>query len=201
MTTVPTDFAPQRPLIAPGTPAGRHGDMPGTIEGAEATGRWYAVHTLPRGEATAEAHLLRQGFEVFLPRFARVVRHARKIKRRKAPLFPRYGFVRLDLTRQRWRSVNGTAGVASLVMGRDLPLAVPTGVVEALLACATCEGVVDLDHGLRPGDPVRLIAGPLAGQLGILTRLDDRGRVEMLLSLLAGKVRLTVAREMPEPVG
>jgi len=201
MTTAPIDVPTPRPI-------GLTGDMiestDGTLcagEQAALGGRWYAVHTLPRAEGTAEAHLRRQGFEAFLPRIARTVRHARKLEKIKAPLFPRYGFVRLDLARQRWRSVNGTTGVASLVMGRDLPLPVPAGVVEALIACVTRDGVVDLDHGFRPGDSVRLIAGPFAGQLGILTQLDDRGRVEMLLSLMAGKVRLKVARDMLEPVG
>ena len=162
--------------------------------------RWYAVHTLPRAETSAERHLERQGFDVFLPRIRKTRRHARRLETVLAPLFPRYGFVALDLGRQRWRSVNGTIGVAGLVMGGELPQAVPVGVVETLAACVTADGSVDLDHGFRPGDTVRLVVGPFAGHLGILTRLDDRGRVEMLLSLMANPVRLKVARDMLEPV-
>ena len=169
-------------------------------ESAEIGPRWYAVHTLPRMETSASAHLERQGFEPFLPLRKATRRHARRIETIRAPFFPRYGFVRLDLARQRWRSVNGTTGVASLVMARDRPLPIPVGIVEALLATVTSEGVVDLDHGFKPGDPVRLIAGPLAGQFGTLTHLDDRGRVEMLLSLIHGTVRVKVARDLLEPM-
>lgn len=200
MTTVPIEANRPR-AVGGGERANREiADPSGRDDGGGATGRWYAVHTLPRCETTAEAHLSRQGFVTFLPRIVRTVRHARKLERVRAPLFPRYGFVQLDLARQRWRSVNGTSGVASLVMGRELPIAVPVGIVEALIACMNGEGIVDLDHGFRPGDAVRLIAGPFAGQLGILTRLDERGRVEMLLSLMTGKVRAQVARDMLEPV-
>ena len=162
------------------------------------TARWYAVHTLPRLEATAEAHLARQGFETFVPRVLVNKKHARRIETVKAPLFPRYGFLRIDLERQRWRSINGTTGVAALVMAEDRPLAVPTGVVEALRAAVNADGVIDFDRGLQPGDPVRLRDGPFAGALGVLERLDDKGRVEMLLSLINGTVRLRIAREAVE---
>lgn len=161
--------------------------------------RWFAVQTLAHMEATAEVHLARQGFESFLPRIKVTRRHARKIETVKTPLFPGYGFVRLDLSRHRWRSVNGTAGVAGLVMACDRPQPIPHGTVEGLQQATTAEGVVDLDHGLRPGDPVRLVAGPFAGQLGVLVRLDGKARVEMLLSLIGGSVRLKVARDALVP--
>ena len=86
------------------------------------------------------------------------------------------------------------------VMGRDLPRAVPYGVVEDLFELVGPDGHVDLDWGFRPGDKVRLKTGPFTGQVGILQTLDAKGRVEMLLSLIAGQVRVKVAREMLEPV-
>jgi transcriptional antiterminator RfaH len=162
--------------------------------------RWYVVRTLPRMEATAEAHLMRQAFDVFLPRARTTRRHARRVETVRAPLFPGYGFVRLDLARQRWSPVNGTIGVASLVMVRDRPAPVPPGIVEGLLAAVNEDGVIDLDHDYRPGDPVRLVSGPFAGELGVLLRLDRHGRVEMLLSLVNGRVRLKVTRDSLEPV-
>ncbi len=166
----------------------------------DGSARWYAVRMLARSEGLAEHHLVRQGFEVFVPKILVTRRHARRLETVKAAFFPGYGFVRLDLLRHRWRSVNGTTGVANLVMGRDLPLAVPDGIVEALLARRNDDGVLEFECGFRPGDPVRLISGPFAGQLGILQSLDAKGRVEMLLSLIAGTVRVKVARDMLEPI-
>lgn len=162
--------------------------------------RWYAVHTLPRSEAMAEAHLTRQGFRNFLPRVLGTRRHARRIETIRVPLFPRYGFVSLDLMRDRWRSVNGTTGVASLVMAQDRPMPVPRGIVEGLVAAMSADGLVDFDWGFRPGDTVRVTAGPFAGALGELKRLTPSGRVEMLLSLLNATVRVNVARDVLEPV-
>ncbi|TBW32116.1 transcriptional activator RfaH [Siculibacillus lacustris] len=161
--------------------------------------RWYAVHTLPRQEALAVIHLERQGYEAFLPKALVTRRHARKFETLKAALFPRYAFVSLDIGRHRWRSINGTMGVASLVMGIDYPQPVPNGIVEDLIEAADEDGVIDIGRGFRPGDPVEILVGPFAGTVGTLVSLDAKGRVEMLLSLLTGAVRVKVAREVLRP--
>ncbi|HQF30164.1 MAG TPA: transcription termination/antitermination NusG family protein, partial [Hyphomicrobiales bacterium] len=57
---------------------------------------WYVVSTQPHQEARAESNLVRQGFETWLPRFARERRHARKVDTVLVALFPGYLFVRLD---------------------------------------------------------------------------------------------------------
>jgi transcription elongation factor/antiterminator RfaH len=168
---------------------------------SESSERWYALRTQPRREAIAEISLLRQNFLAYLPKTIVTKRHARKFETVKAALFPRYAFVRLDTGRDRWRSINGTTGVEALVMAGDRPLAVPSGVVESLISASDADGVVDVARGMRPGDPVRLVSGPFSGAVGTLLSLDAKGRVEMLLDLLTGAVRLKVAREMLEAVG
>jgi len=160
--------------------------------------RWYALRTLPRKEAIAEVHLARQGFRVFLPRIIVTRRHARKFEIKKVALFPRYAFVSLDLDRHRWRSINGTLGVETILMSADRPLPVPVSVVEEILATADEDGVVDLNHGLIPGSPVRLVTGPFAGVLGTLIKLDENGRVELLLRMINTSVRLKVPRDILE---
>ena len=79
--------------------------------------RWYVAHTKPGQERMAEGHLERQGFHVYLPLREKKRRIGRRTDIIKAPLFPRYLFVELDLSVDRWRSVNGTFGVAYLVGG------------------------------------------------------------------------------------
>ena len=112
-----------------------------------------------------------------------------------APFFPRYLFVALDLGRDRWRSVNGTFGVARLVMAGDRPLPVPSGIVEALIAAADDRGVLRFDGAgsLRVGQQVRVLAGPFADQVGRLTSLDDNGRVRLLLDIMGGHVPVEVS--------
>jgi transcription antitermination factor NusG len=160
--------------------------------------RWYALRTLPRQEALAEANLRRQNIRVFIPRTLRTIRHARKMEPRKAQLFPGYGFVELDLDRERWRAINGTIGVAHLIMADERPLAVPRGVIEEFLAFSDGEGIVDLSRGLKVGSEIRMRAGAFAGAIGLLTDLDDKGRVEVLLQIMNGQIRVKTAQDMLE---
>lgn len=153
--------------------------------------RWYAVHTLPLSEVRAQGHLENQSFRTFLPKRRKTIRHARKMSTIEAPFFPRYLFVALDLTRQQWRSVNGTFGVSRLVMRGDRPQPVPRGVVETLIGAADDRGILQLSPRLKLGAPVRLIAGPFAEHLAILDRLDDSGRVRVLLELMGRQVSIS----------
>ena len=156
--------------------------------------RWYVVQTLPNREASARWQLEAQGFRSFLPRNLKTVRHARRLMTVSAPFFPRYLFVALDLTRDRWRSVNGTFGVVGLIMGDGYPIPVQHGVVESLMSCCGADGHVDLADRLELGKPVRLLSGPFADMVGRLARLDGGGRVQVLLRLLGGEVAVSVAR-------
>jgi len=161
---------------------------------ARAGERWYAVQTQPHREKLAALNLGAQRFRVFLPEFRKTVRHARQLRAVIAPVFPRYLFVALDLGRDRWRSVNGTAGVSALVSARSTPLPLPVGAVEAMMASRDETGAVLLGGELRVGQKVKVIAGPFAGGCGILERMDGKTRVRVLLSLLGGHAPLDMDR-------
>jgi transcriptional antiterminator RfaH len=158
--------------------------------------RWYVAATAPRKERIALDNLVHQGFRGFLPTLIETRRHARQFRTATAPLFPRYVFVVLDRERPGWRRVNGTRGVERLIADRDGPVAVAPGVVEALAAASDARGVVRFGGaGLAIGDAVRVVAGPFAGALGVLARLDGPARAQVLLTLLGGTVKVAAARE------
>src|SRR5271166_1469580 len=92
--------------------------------------RWFVARVLPHREASAQFNLHRQGYRSFAPGLRRTIRHARTMRNVIAPLFPGYIFVILDLSADRWRCVNSTIGVASLIMGVEQPTPVPPGIVE-----------------------------------------------------------------------
>jgi transcriptional antiterminator RfaH len=161
--------------------------------------RWYVVQSKPRKEFFASVNLENQGFHIFLPKVRKIVRHARRISRVEAALFPGYLFVALDLSRQRWRSVSGTLGVSHFVTDGSRPLPVPRGLVEDLIATTDQAGVVDLSRSLTRGHDVRLLDGPFAGQIGRLVTLDEAGRADVLLSLLGAQREVSVAVSVLAP--
>ena len=161
--------------------------------------RWFVVRTQPHREALAARQLANQDYRVFLPRFFKVRRHARKFETISAPLFPGYLFIILDLLRDRWRSVNGTYGVDRLLTRAGQPEPVPRGLVEQLIRAATPEGMVQTRPALKAGQRVRVSAGPFADLLGRLENLDGVGRVRVLLHLLGGEVPVTLSETLVLP--
>ncbi|MBG0792621.1 hypothetical protein IYY11_04125 [Methylocystis sp. H62] len=156
------------------------------------------MRSRPRQEARAQFHLLQQGFPTFLPLMMKTVRRARKLRDVCGAIFPTYIFVVLDLGRDRWRTVNGTFGVASLVMAGEGPARVPIGVVEQLLDYTDDDGLVRFDRSLCVGQSVRVTAGPFANAIGCLERLDSNGRVRVLLDIMGGKVPALLDRSALE---
>src|SRR5262245_51755280 len=96
--------------------------------------RWYVVQTQANAENTAVAHLARQGFATYVPRHLKRGRHARRVDMVTAPLFPRYPFVQIDMSLQRWRPIYSTVGVSRLVSKRDRPVPVPAQVLNLIKA-------------------------------------------------------------------
>lgn len=154
--------------------------------------RWFLVRTQPQREMWADEQLRRQGFVTYIPRTERTIRHARKLLTRTAAFFPCYLFVRLDLSRDRWRAINGTFGVSYLVTSGDRPTPVPVGVVEDLIAAGGELGLIAPPAAL-PGQTVRIVAGPFSDQIGVVQRLDGPGRVRLLLDLMGGKVSVVTS--------
>ena len=161
--------------------------------------RWFVARVLPHQENRAQFNLHRLGFRSFVPRLRRTIRHARRLRDTLKPLFPGYIFIIIDLSKHRWRSVNGTFGVASLIMGAEQPIPVPPGVVEALAASRESHGVVRIDDGLEIGQKVRIVSGPFAQTLCRLAQLDDRGRVRVLLEIMGMGVAAQLDRSAIAP--
>ena len=160
--------------------------------------RWYVVQTQTHAERKAAHYLERQGFPTYLPRYLKRRRHARKVETVPAPLFPRYLFVSIDMSKQRWRSINSTIGVSRLVCNGDIPAAVPPPVIVKLRERQQADGYIRLDQ--RPvfstGDKVRILDVAFESCFGLFEKTTDTERVAILLDLLGRKVRIFVDSEM-----
>ena len=77
-------------------------------------------------------------------------------------------------------------------------LSCPTGRQVALWICRERSSVgnanVVLGANLRVGQVVRVVAGPFVGGLGVLERLDGKGRVRVLLNIMGGQTPLMIDR-------
>jgi transcriptional antiterminator RfaH len=160
--------------------------------------RWYVVQTQVNGELKAAQNLMRQGYEVYLPRYLKRRRHARKVDVTAKPLFPRYLFVVIDIATHRWRSIQSTLGVARLVCNGDDPAMLPERVIHALKAREDENGFITMESkpAFAPGDRVRVLAGAFTECAGLFNGLADHDRVSILLDMLGRKVRVLLDAEM-----
>lgn len=158
--------------------------------------QWYAVYCHAQKELFARDQLLNQDYEVYLPLYKKLTRHARQMREVRAPLFPRYLFVSFDVESAQWRSVNSTRGVIGLVkFNHEKPRAIPNTIIEGLKRSQDEEEMVSLAaiELFKPGQQVRIIDGAFTGQVATYQKMNDKQRVEILLNFLNKNVRM----EMP----
>lgn len=145
-------------------------------------------------------NLERQGYGVYFPR----VRH--KTLRRGgwsetiAALFPRYLFVRLNTAMQSLAPIRSTLGVAHLVRFGTEYVPVPHAVVDGLMRREDADGLHRIgEPTLKPGEPIRVIDGALAGVEAIFQYAASSDRVIVLLELLGRQtpVKLPMAAIAP----
>lgn len=165
--------------------------------------RWYAVYTKPLMERHAASELRYRGFECYLP--FRAPEGKEKLKPKQLPAFPRYLFVRLDVTNPRYVAVFSTPGVSDVVRkgGGDLA-ELPEGIVEALMR----REINGLHYRVPPrgkrecgfvkGDIVRITAGPLSGNTGIFEEALDRPSAYVNVLAFGGVIRAELSLDALE---
>lgn len=152
---------------------------------------WHLVHTKPQREETAMANLHRQGYEAFLPRARRSIRHNGRWRQKVDALFPRYLFLYLDADEQDWRPIHSTVGISRLVRFGTWPARVPESLVEEFRLRADTDGIVTTEQPeeLEPGQKIRVTEGPLTGVEGIVAAKNGRDRVDLLLAIVGQSAR------------
>jgi len=155
---------------------------------------WIVAHSHANAEITAEGHLQRQGFDVYLPRYQKSRRHARRVDLVIRPLFPRYLFISYNPDTTAWRSIRSTVGISHLLTAGEHPLTAPNWVIEELRMRENKQGFVTGlgTDGMKPGQQVRIISGPFSDQLGIFDGLSDSQRVAVLLDVMGRQVRAKI---------
>jgi transcriptional antiterminator RfaH len=148
---------------------------------------WAVAHTRGLCEHLVQRRLQRQGFEVWFPRVEVERRRHDGTIRCVEPLFCCYLFVRVEL---QWHDIRDTDGVTRIVLNGNTPARLDDTIVDALKVRAGPDGLIHLprpqEDRLRPGDPIRVRGGPLAGRPGIFAGMCSRERVAILLAMLGG---------------
>ena len=158
---------------------------------------WCAARLQARREHLALRFLAQSGYETYFPqlrehRFS----YGRKIEVRPA-LFPGYAFVAIEL---QWHTARWAPGTLGLIMDGSGPAKVPDGVIAEIRRREVNGLIEPPEPPLRRGARVRILRGPFTGHLAIFADMKPRERVEILLQLLGGEQRVTLAKKDVEVV-
>lgn len=148
---------------------------------------WFIARTKPHRETYAQENLEIRRLDVFLPRVVEVDFENRDIvRRRPAPLFPGYLFVKMNFPLDYYRVI-WTPGVRDLVALGNGPIPIGEAVVESIRCRCDTSGVVRLSPvSWSPGDRVEIPTGPFAGLLAtVVSVMPRRRRVKLLIDFLA----------------
>src|SRR3989338_3299785 len=147
--------------------------------------RWYLLHTKPKQERVAETHLIRQGYQTYLP-FMRTWRHRGGCYQSlMAPLFPRYLFIYLNEKTDDWAPIRSTRGVNTLVRFGGIPAQVPQDLIDCLQQrTKVMEAQQRPTSPFCPGDTVCVLTGIMAGYEGIFAAQVAAERVSILLDVV-----------------
>jgi transcriptional antiterminator RfaH len=160
--------------------------------------QWHVVYTKSRQESVAECNLQRQSFETYLPWISQARRQRGRWKEIVEPMFPRYLFIRLDLTQDNFSPIRSSKGVVGLVrFGDEVPI-VPDQLVDALKRSADPQSGLHKGSGrplFKKGDTVTILEGPFAGLKGIFQAAKGDDRVILLLEMLGRLSLLTLSKE------
>lgn len=154
---------------------------------------WAVARTAPHHERLAVESVGLAGFETFVPR----IRVKVGAQWRTTPLFGCYFFVRVV---DRWRAIERTMGVLSVIKFGASPARCPDEVVAELLARSDRDGIIRLaprplssfSRVLEKGAPVAIAGGPFRGLAAIHTGMTAQERELVLIDLLGRKMTVAV---------
>lgn len=159
---------------------------------------WYAVQTRPHHEKRVEERLKLKSLPTFLP-----VHRCRHRWRNgvnadlELPLFPGYLFARVsDYDRL---AVMQLPGVLGLAVSSAHPTSIPDQDIEVLRNAVDNMGAIPHPY-LQAGEKVHIIAGPLAGMDGILTRRKQELRVVITIELIMRSLVVEVSEADLQPI-
>lgn len=163
---------------------------PAPIAPAIGASSWALVMCAPRRESEAIISLTRNGWPAWSPMLTQWVTHANVMRRRHAPLFPRYIFV--GLSGEGRVSIRQCDYITAIFGDKDRPFVAPSGMVRSLSNRQAAGEFDQTREAMQPeariaafipeiGKRVRYKTGPFSTIEGSIAAMTPGARIRVLL--------------------
>jgi transcriptional antiterminator RfaH len=161
---------------------------------------WAVARTLPNRERSAYENVVLRGYEIFTPKIRTRIGGQWKT----SWLFPCYLFVRVV---DRWRAIERSHGIISLVKFGETPARRPDEEVGRLLERSDRDGIIRLQARtslsdsriIAPGATVAIADGPFRGLDGIYAGMSGQERELVLINVLGRQTPVTITAGLVVP--
>lgn len=159
----------------------------------EKKGQWYVVHTYSGYENKVKTNLEKRVdnmnmedkiFTVLVPEEEEIEYKDGKKRVVKRKVFPGYVMVNMTMADDSWYVVRNTPGVTGFVGPGSKPIPLDDQEVETIFMRISGEGTPKVRVRFRPGQSLRVKAGPFQGMMGMVQDvMADRGKLRILISI------------------
>jgi transcriptional antiterminator RfaH len=159
---------------------------------------WYVLTSKPREEQRAYDNLVIQGYEVFLPKIAQVIKKNGLKAVALKPLFPNYLFIQLDKQVANFNAIRSTRGVGSFVRFGLNQATIDSRIIDDIKqSIATEKQGKTLDELLDycQGDTVELTQGSLKGLKAIYQAKDGLERSILMVKMLGQESKVIISNQ------
>jgi len=160
-------------------------------------GQWWVLHTKPRTEKSLARRLLKRRISFFLPTYHRQWRAGGQLRSSYLPLFPGYFFLYGDFE-DRCHALETNLVAHTLTVHNQGQLQADLGRVHQLI---TSGAPLSPEERLKPGTPVEIISGPLAGLEGKILRRGKNVKFFVEVRFLQQGVAVEIEAWMFRPLG
>ncbi|MEW6996629.1 transcription/translation regulatory transformer protein RfaH [Colwelliaceae bacterium BS250] len=161
---------------------------------------WFLLTSKPREEQRAFDNLNNQGFDVFLPKVAKVKKRQGVKSVSLEPLFPNYLFINLDQSEANFNAIRSTRGVGSFVRFGLNHAILNESLVEQIRQNIEGSDNKSLNDLLtyQQGEKVQVTQGPFKGLDAIYKNKDGLERCILLIKMLGQENEVAVEHQAIE---
>lgn len=162
---------------------------------------WYLLTSKPREEQRAFDNLVSQGYDVYLPKIAKIKKRQGIKSVSQEPLFPNYLFISLDINEANFNAIRSTRGVGSFVRFGLTNATISNALLNRMKQDIVGEDEIkSLDQliNYKTGDKVEISEGPFKGLQAIYQSKDGLERSLLLVKMLGQENQVLIENQSIE---